>query len=138
MKTKLNNILLIDDSDSDNFINKRVIIKANVVEKVTVTYGAQEALDYLSKPIEGSYPCPEIIFLDINMPNMTGWDFLGEYKKLSNNMKADVIVCMLTTSKADSDKDKAATFEDISMFSSKPLTEDTLMGIIKAHFPDHV
>ena len=68
MKRKLKNILLIDDSKADNFIHERVINKAEVAEKITVTSGAREALDYLSTSVDGIYPNPELIFLDINMP----------------------------------------------------------------------
>jgi len=136
MKRKLSNILLVDDSDSDNFISNRVITKANVLEEVTITYGARQALDYLSKSNEGRYPCPEIIFLDINMPDMSGWDFLEEYIKLSEEMKADVIVWMLTTAQSTRDRDKAATYEVINTFTSKPLSKDKLMKIIEENFPE--
>jgi len=138
MKKKLNDILLVDDSDSDNFISKRVITKANVTEKITTTYGAREALDYLSTPLEGSYPCPAIIFLDINMPDMTGWDFLDEYIKLPDDQKAEVIVCMLTTSQSEKDREKAATYNIINNFSSKPLTIEKLMAIIEENFPGYI
>ncbi len=138
MKRKLNNILLIDDSDSDNFINNRIITKANVTEKITITYGAREALDYLSEPIEGQYPRPEIIFLDINMPDMTGWDFLDEYLTLSDEKKANVVVCMLTTSRLDKDRDKAASYGVVDYYSMKPLTDKKLMEIIEKNFPNNV
>ena len=82
MKEKLRNILLIDDSKADNFISSRIIKKSDVTNEITVTHGAREALDYLGKSVDGNYPKPEIIFLDINMPDMTGWYFLNEYEQL--------------------------------------------------------
>jgi CheY-like chemotaxis protein len=138
MKKKLHNILLIDDSKADNFINSRIIKKADVTHNIVVTYGAREALNYLSTNVDGVFPNPEIIFLDINMPDMTGWDFLEEYRKLNDNQKAGVVVCMLTTSYADDDKQKALSYNILSDFSNKPLSIDKLMGIIENNFPELV
>jgi len=138
MKKKIRNILLIDDSQADNFISSRIINKAAVAETITTTYGAREALDYLTKSINGQFPKPEIIFLDINMPDMSGWDFLEEYKLLDEAQKAGVVVCMLTTSKANNDRTKAAEYEEITEYSSKPLTVEKLMSITEEHFPDYL
>lgn len=139
LKKKLRNILLIDDSEADNFLNSRVIRRADVAEKITITYGAQEALDYLMKAVsEDVYPKPEIVFLDINMPGMSGWDFLDAYEQLDERMKAGIIVCMLTTSHAPRDQAKAAEYAVLSDFTNKPLTKEKLMEIIARSFPDHV
>jgi len=135
MKKKLRNILLIDDSEADNFVS---INKAAVAETVTTTFGAREALDYLTKSVNGQFPKPEMIFLDINMPDMSGWDFLDEYKLLNDAQKAGIIVCMLTTSKANNDRTKAAAYDDINDYSTKPLTIEKLMSIIEEHFPDYL
>jgi len=137
MKKKLNNILLIDDSQADNFISYRIINKSKVAEAITLTYGAKEALEYLSKSANGQFPKPEIIFLDINMPDMSGWDFLDEYKLLDKAEKAEIL-CMLTTSKANSDREKAAQYEIVNHFSTKPLNKEELMLIIKQYFSDYV
>jgi len=138
MKKKLRNILLIDDSPADNFICNRAIRKAAVAETVTTTTGAREALDFLAKAINGKFPKPEIIFLDINMPGMSGWDFLEEYKLLEKAQKAEIIVCMLSTSNDKIDKKKAAGYDDVSGYVSKPLTKEKLMSIIAQHFPGYL
>jgi len=138
MKKKLHNILLIDDSHADNFISNKVINNTKIAEVVTTTFGAREALNYLTKRVNGKFPNPEIIFLDINMPGMSGWEFLEEYNLLEEAQKAGIVVCMLTTSRASMDKEKAAGYGDLSQYSSKPLTRDKLMSIIEKHFPDHL
>jgi len=138
MKKKLRNILLIDDSHADNFISKKVINRAAVTKTITITLGAREALDYLIKPVNGLFPKPEIIFLDINMPGMSGWDFLEEYKLLDEAQKGGVIVSLLTTSKANIDRVKAAGYVNVSHYSTKPLTKDKLMSIIEQHFPAYL
>jgi len=138
MKKKIGNILLIDDSQADNFISSRVINKAAVTEKITTTFGAREALDYLTTSVNGQFPKPEIIFLDINMPDMTGWDFLDEYRLLDEAQEAGVIVCMLTTSKANNDREKAAGYDEINDYLGKPLTIQKLIFIIEQYFPDYL
>ncbi|WP_235295849.1 response regulator [Portibacter marinus] len=130
MSKKLNKIMLIDDSEADNFLHKRVITKADVCEEVVVTYSAPEALEYLKTAVNGEYACPEIVFLDINMPGMNGWDFLKEYEKLPKKMQAQMIVCMLTTSEAQEDRDKAKEFGIVKEFSTKPLTQEMLLKIV--------
>ena len=123
MKRKLNKILLVDDSEADNFIHHRVIKKADVAHSIVVKNSCKAALDYLStKGDDGTYPTPELVFLDINMPGMNGWEFLERYEKLPKEYKAGIIVCMLTTSISEVDSQKAEDNSLIEEFLNKPLT----------------
>lgn len=139
MKQKLNKILLIDDSEADNFIHSRVIRKAEVTEEIIVKYSGQAALDYLTeKNSDGiKYPQPDLAFLDINMPGMNGWEFLEHYEKLPDEQKAGIIICMLTTSIARRDEIIAESNPMIKEFSNKPLTQKMLLGIIEKYFPEN-
>ena len=98
MKT-IKHALLIDDDAIINMINTRVVKIGKLAEKVTAITDAKEALDllktlWLSDPAE----FPEIIFLDINMPDMDGWDFLDEFKNFPSEALAKCKVVMLTSS----------------------------------------
>lgn len=137
MKQKLDKVLLIDDSDADNFIHQRVIKKADITNNIIVKKSGQEALDYLSTLVDETlYPVPNLVFLDINMPGMNGWEFLEHYEKLPLNQKAEIIVCMLTTSISETDKKKAETLPHIKSYKHKPLTQETLMEVVRTFFPD--
>jgi CheY-like chemotaxis protein len=137
MKQKLDKVLLIDDSDADNFIHQRVIKKADITHHIIVKKSGQEALDYLSTLVDETlYPVPNLVFLDINMPGMNGWEFLEHYEKLPLNQKAEIIVCMLTTSISETDKKKAETLPQIKSYQHKPLTQDSLMEVVQMFFPD--
>jgi CheY-like chemotaxis protein len=142
MKKKLNCILLVDDDETFNYLHKRSIMKAGVAEHVEVVENAQDALDYLKhygiyKETEIECKRPDLIFLDINMPGMSGWEFLEEYKKLSDNQKAKIILVMLTSSVNPEDEKKAEQTGKISKFVNKPFTIEKLIDTLKVNFPEH-
>lgn len=135
MTQRLNGILLIDDSEADIFLMSRTIKKAAITEHLITTYEAQEALDYLSNLKNYETSTVDLIFLDINMPSMTGWEFLEDYNRLPEAVKSKMVLCMITTSTAIEDKEKAAKYELIKQFINKPLTPKKLTAIIEEHFP---
>ncbi len=138
MKEKLNCILLIDDDEPTNFLNELVIKQVDCAEKTVAVQSGQAALDFLKERINGGYPQPALIFLDINMPVMNGWEFLEEYKKLDSDQKAKMVMVMLTTSLNPDDKDKADTIDAIDDFVSKPLTAEIVNEILNKHFADRL
>jgi len=131
---KVNCILLIDDNAGDNYIHKRTIVKADVCNQVEVVTGGQEALDYLKKCGEDPFPRPDIIFLDINMPRMNGFEFLEEYKNLDPKLKSKMVVFMLTSSLMPEDNDRAVNSGEVSEFLNKPLNAETVREIIEKYF----
>lgn len=138
MKQKLNCILLIDDDEPTNFLNRMVIEEMDCSKRVEVMQSAKEALKYLTNTTpEGDYPRPDLVFLDINMPAMDGWEFLEKYNQLPEDQKAKIVVVMLTTSFNPEDEMKAHKIPGISGFWNKPLTPEILLSILHKHFPDN-
>ena len=131
MKKRLKSILLVDDSRADTFLHERVIKKTELSEKVLVCSGAREALDMVSKEVDGEIQSPDLILLDINMPNMSGWDFLDEYRKLNEEVKRNSVICMLTTSDAEEDIKKAKSYDLVKGYYNKPLMLDDLMKMVE-------
>ncbi|MCF4101662.1 response regulator [Gillisia sp. M10.2A] len=131
MKRKLNCILLVDDDDAANFIHKRIIQMADCAEHVAVALNGEDALEYLTTKENGDYPKPDLIFLDINMPIMNGWEFLEEYEKLEQEQKGGELIVMLTTSINPDDIEKAKRIEHITDFHSKPLDLESLNEILE-------
>ena len=132
MTKKLNCILLIDDDDAVNFIHNRVIRKSGCTENVAVARNGQEAIEYLTTPDNGAFPQPDIIFLDINMPVMNGWEFLEAYEKLEKEQKGKELIVMLTTSLNPDDKEKAKKIPHINDFHPKPLNVENLNKILES------
>ena len=134
MNPKLKHILLIDDNHYDNIYHERIIKDSQVAEKVIFAEDGRAALDILSSVKDGIFPQPELIFLDINMPRMDGWEFLEEYQTLREDQKANVIIVMLSTSLNPSDEERANQFEILNGFENKPLSEEILISLMKKYF----
>jgi len=137
---KVECILLVDDDATTNFLNEELIDDLGIAEQVHIALNGQEALDYLNhngkfKTTDKSrYPRPNIIFLDINMPLMGGFEFLEHYHKFPVEKKADVVIVFLTTSDAHKDKLKQLDDEVVRDFIEKPLKKKELLKITKTYF----
>lgn len=138
MKKKLKNVLLIDDSESDNFYHARKITKMGITDTIHMCFSGPEALEYLKSKLEGINPQPTLIFLDINMPGMNGWEFLEEYEKLDIAEQGEVVLTMLSNSIDERDKRKAHDYKTVQGYYSKPLSEEYLTTIIEKHFKDYL
>lgn len=131
---KLGCVLLIDDDESTNFINEFVIDNEDCAEEIVSTESGEDALNLL-KPEKDPEPLrPDLIFLDVNMPGMNGWEFLQEYEQLPQDVRENSVVVVLTTSPNPDDKQRAETFPEVKEFINKPLTGEMLHEIITDHF----
>ena len=128
MKENLN-IMLIDDSYSDNLLNKMELERSGLdIGNILEFVYAEDALKFLKTPSRASV---DIILLDVNMPRMNGFEFLDEYASLYQELKANTVVIMLTTSLNPSDRKKAEANPDVNGFISKPLEIENLLTIIE-------
>jgi len=116
-------ILLVDDDQLNNLINSRIITKFSDYTVDSFTSG-KDGLKYLHACEPELFP--EIIFLDINMPVMDGWEFLEEFQKLPESVTRHCAVVMLTSSIDVSDIEKAKRYKSVREFMSKPLTLESL------------
>lgn len=138
MKKKLHLILLVDDDDDCNFFHERLLKKMECVERIHKANDGVEALEFLRSKDGATHPQPAIIFLDINMPRMNGWEFLAEYEKLEASQKGQVVLVMLTTSLNPDDKERALKNPHVSTFANKYLDNDALTKILQNFFPDYL
>jgi CheY-like chemotaxis protein len=134
MKNSLRCIMLVDDNPFDNFFHERQIKRCNPDTVVIAKTSGYDALEYLNSLVLVESVGPDLIFLDINMPKMNGWEFLVEYEKLEEDVKSKYVIIMLTTSENPEDIAKSKEFKSISDFISKPLTKELMNEITKHYF----
>jgi CheY-like chemotaxis protein len=138
MTKKLKCVLLVDDDDGANFINRMIIEEAGITDHIEITLNGKEALEYLTGTgkykDKGTRIAPELILLDINMPVIDGWEFLDEYHKLEDSQKNRPTIILLTTSLNPDDKKRAEKNLAISSFENKPLDRKVLEKIVTKHF----
>lgn len=127
-------ILLIDDDPDDNFFHRLVIEESGLCGTVRVAESGQGALRYLTQTDQPDYERPDVIFLDINMPGMNGFEFLQHYQALPEVQKSRLVLLMLTTSLSVSDQKQAALSGDVNGYYTKPLTTEIIAEIIQTYF----
>ncbi len=122
-------ILIIDDDEINNFIAAKLIDKIPPKAIVNTCLNGQEGIDYIKSKLNDQDEFPDIIFLDINMPLMNGWEFLDEYELLKDSVTKRVIINMLSSSVYNDDIVKAETYSTVNRFISKPLTVDKIRDL---------
>ena len=128
MTEKISNIMLIDDEDIDRRMYQRVLNRSGIVENI-ISFGyADEALDFLKN---GEAPDIDVIFLDINMPRMNGFEFLDAATRDLGQKFAKIVIIMLTTSLDPLDQRRAFEYEIVKEFLNKPLTIEDVQRAAK-------
>lgn len=128
-KKKFKAVMLIDDNEIDNLINQKMLEASNLVDTIFMHTSAKGALEFLrnmEKLSTDGTGLPELIFLDIDMPLMDGFQFLDEFDKLSDYIKNHSSIIMLTSSINPQDLSKAKKSNYVKKYINKPLTQDSL------------
>jgi CheY-like chemotaxis protein len=131
---KVNNVLLIDDEQATNFYNTYVIEEMRFARNIAVVLNGKEALTYLKCQDEHAdrdenCTCPDLIFLDLNMPVMNGFDFLEAFEAMDEVKREKVKIYILSSSDHSTDHFKTSLFKSVTGYLTKPLTEEVLSGL---------
>ncbi len=128
---KFKSILLIDDDKATNYIHTLYLNEWDFAEKIYTALNGQEALDFLKTNEEFRANKPSLILLDINMPVMNGFEFMEAYKELDDEMKATIMVVMLTSSLHEEDQQRANNLDDLKSFMNKPLSKEQMQLVME-------
>ena len=130
----LKRVVLIDDDEVNNFVCESIIRNENFAEEVYSFQGAEEALDFLKSSVEpAGEKFPDLIFLDINMPGMDGWNFIEEYRRLPAYTTSKCSLFMLSSAVDRKDIQCARSHKEVKEFFSKPLSPE-ILEFIKEEF----
>ena len=123
-------LALVDDDDTFVFVTKKIIEKTNHVKEVKVFNNGLDALNYLKDDLNKSYLLPEVIFLDLSMPIMDGWQFLNEFVNIESENAKKIIIYICSSSISPHDISRAKSISAVSNFIIKPVTKDKFEEII--------
>lgn len=129
---KYRTVMLIDDNEIDNLINQKMIEAASITENIYTHTGAKSAIEFL-KNMErldvAEKVLPDVIFLDIDMPLMDGFQFLDEFEKLNDNTKKKCRIVMLTSSINPQDFNRSKKYDNVKLYLNKPLSHDSIQKL---------
>lgn len=131
LKPKFETVMIIDDNMIDLYISSRLIIKNFFGKKVLEYSDANEALKYLQDNQSNISKLPQIIFLDIYLPLMSGFEFMEEYDKLSSTLKNHCKIYIISSTIDNEDIAQSRSNKNVVSFQVKPITKEFLDRINK-------
>jgi len=122
----VDSIMLIDDNPIDLFVHERLLMHNGLGNRVMKFSTAIDALEYLKQHIVKGDDLPDLILLDIMMPELTGFDFLEQYNKFKNDLAKTPRIFMLSSSENEEDIKKVHADPLVEHLLQKPLLVATL------------
>lgn len=124
-------ICLIDDDRIYQFTARRIIELVNPLQKVMVFSNGKEAIDFFTQRASNNEQLPDVIFLDINMPVMNGWEFLEAYNSVKRDLDKQISIYMVSSSVDENDKIRSRNF-DVKDFIEKPIDKEMMVEILQS------
>ena len=129
---KYRTVMLIDDNETDNLINQKMIEAAAITDNIYTHTGAKSAIEFLrnmEKLDVSEKVLRDVIILDIDMPLMDGFQFLDQFEKLSNTTKNKCKIVMLTSSINPQDFNRSKKYDNVKLYLNKPLSHESILKL---------
>ena len=125
-------IFIIDDDKLFVFLTRKSIEETNLVTDIKEFGDGQVAIDYLKEIIGKTDALPDIIFLDLSMPVMDGWEFLKEYQVLEPKLKKKIKLYIFSSSISPHDIERANNIGSVTDFIIKPLSKEKFKEVLNS------
>ncbi|MBA0882936.1 response regulator [Flavobacterium undicola] len=126
-------ILLVDDDATYLFITKKILEQQQNVEQINTFMNGLEALTYLKQHSKEENILPNILFLDLFMPIMDGWQFLNEFTEVKSNHLEKITIYICTSSISPHDVERAKNISSVSDYIIKPISKIKLIDILNQY-----
>ena len=130
LSPKFDTVMIIDDNTIDSYIISRMIIQNNFAKNVLHYTEAEDAMNYLRDNQEDTSKLPQVIFVDIYMPLMSGFEFMEAYDNLSATLKNHCQTFIISSTIDDEDIANSNSDKNVVSFHVKPITKEFLDRII--------
>ena len=124
------NVCIVDDDDIYQFTMVRTMKSLNLTDNIMVFSDGEEALDFMLDNLHNDKELPDVIFLDIDMPIMDGFQFMEEYVKIKPKLGKKITIYMISSSVDPVDIERAKKISEITDYIVKPITHDQLKLIV--------
>ncbi|OYX86570.1 MAG: hypothetical protein B7Y83_01040 [Flavobacteriales bacterium 32-34-25] len=129
LKPNFERIMIIDDNQIDLYIFSKLLTKNNFCKNILQYSSAEKALKYITENQGNSQLMPQIIFLDIYMPVMDGFEFLENYRQLFKNTTQNCKIIMVSSSIDNSDISRAKLDKNVALYATKPISKNLFDNI---------
>jgi len=127
--TKYKNFAIIDDDETTQFVVEITIDNTNLAKNIAIFSDGKEAIDFFTLNVNNPENLPDIIFLDLNMPIMDGWQFLDHFAILKPQIVKKITICITSSSTNQNDIIRAKKYSDVTEYIIKPITEEDVIRL---------
>lgn len=126
--------MLIDDDEIHSNLCYELILKSGITQSVSIFNDAEEGLQFIQENVNKPEALPDLIFLDINMPFMDGWEFLDAYEAIKPEIQKEIVLILLTSSVYKNDIEKAKQYKSVVEYIKTPISINKLLETKEEYF----